>query len=145
MENNYERFLQLIEIDMFEDMVDIDTFESVFNSLTTDEQETFEGGLECDPLVFTIAMKIAYRILDMGNGYTTLDNDGVLHVTPLSSLLEICLSPFCATWLLNNGYCSVKDVVLAIKENKIPNNVMVDFQQGASALRKDNTIVLDVI
>lgn len=75
------------------DTIDYESFLSLYDSLEDEEAVAFDNTLHLteaqEMSVFLIMMKVVLRYLDYGAGHTDMDDDGLLHISHKSNILEL--------------------------------------------------------
>ena len=121
--------------------MDEGSFNSMFNSLAEDEQdaltEAFEEDGDDSISKFLICTKIACRYIDACSGHTTMDDEGVLHLTGDSSVIELPVSMSTYIEAIGNDVMTIKD---ALSAKDLGDEARLDIEEAYISLVRDPTI-----
>ena len=124
-----------------------DEMEMIYNSLTEEEQKAFDSEVDWtdaqEASRYLIFNKAINRFWDARAGYTTLDEDGVLHITPKSSFLELDVNLNTFTELTQKGVYSIEELQRYVSEDYLSVTALEDVSAAILVFHKDPTIVMD--
>lgn len=131
---------ELVKMGDSPDLFDFESFESLYESLKEDEKEMLVDE-ETDAQDKTmIYMLMAMRGKDYASGYTDLDEDGVLHLSVKSTMLELPITMASYIELAGAGCATIKD---AVDINGVSEFVSHDIERALESLRNDSTVYLE--
>lgn len=131
---------ELVKMGDSPDLFDFESFESLYESLKEDEKGMLVDK-ETDAQDKTmIYMLMATRGKDYAAGYTDLDEDGVLHLSAKSTMLELPITMASYIELAGAGCATIKD---AVDINGVSEFVNHDVGRAIESLRNDSTVYLE--
>lgn len=124
-----------------------DEMEMIYNSLTEEEQVAFDGERDWDDVQeasrYLIFNKAINRFWDARAGYTTLDDTGVLHITPKSSFLELNVNLNTFAELTQKGVYSIAELQQYVSGDYLSVAALEDVSAAILLFHNDPTIVMD--
>lgn len=131
---------ELVKMGDSPDLFDFESFESLYESLKEDEQEMLVDE-ETDAQDKTmIYMLMATRGKDYAAGYTDMDEDGILHLSANSTMLELPITMASYIELAGAGCTTIKD---AMEIKDVSEFVYADVERALESLRNDGTVHLE--
>lgn len=125
----------------------IDEFECIYQSLLPEEQIAFDPNIEFtveqEMSQYMIYTKTLNRYWDAKNGYTSMDDDGILVITEDSSFLEIPVSLNTYTELSQLGAYSIKDMREKVTANILTSDTLLDISAAVIKFEADSTIRME--
>lgn len=121
--------------------------EMIYNSLTREEQAAFDNETdwtdEQEASRYLIFNKAINRFWDARAGYTTLDDEGILHITPKSSFLELNVNLNTFTELTQKGVYSIEELQKYVSDDYLSVAALEDVSAAILVFHADPTIVMD--
>lgn len=124
-----------------------DEMEMIYNSLTEEEQVAFDDERNWDDAQeasrYLIFNKAINRFWDARAGHTTLDDAGILHITPKSSFLELNVNLNTFAELTQKGVYSIEELQKYVSNDYLSVAALEDVSAAILLFHKDSTIVMD--
>lgn len=131
---------ELVKMGDSPDLFDFESFESLYGSLKEDEREMLVDKETDSQDKTMIYMLMATRGKDYAAGCTDLDEDGVLHLSAKSTMLELPITMASYIELAGAGCATIKD---AMDINGVSEFVNHDVERAIESLRNDSTVYLE--
>lgn len=121
-------------------------FDCLYESLTPQEQAAFTLVEPLSPedelSRYLIYVKTLFRFSDARNGKTVMDDEGILHVTPESTVLELPITLNTFMEFTSAGFYSIGDTINFVSESAT-GDAADDILTALQLFRADTTIVME--